>query len=102
MEAQTELETNQMKTYIDITDKIGPLWQPPQPREWPMYSYDRPSYMLWNSIANTLHERGWTETEIKQWLQSKSTRWALDGSLGDAIEKLGRDYGKLAEQLDES
>ena len=69
----------------DITDKIGPLYVAPEPPEWPMYSYDRPSYLLWNAIAKSLHERGASDDQIKEWLQSKEPRWALDGSLGDDI-----------------
>lgn len=84
-----------MKTkHIDITDKIGPLWRNPEEPAWPMYSFNGPSFMLWNAIANGLHARGWSNKQIKDWLQSKGARWALDGSVGDAIEKLGREYAK--------
>lgn len=74
---------------IDITMEIGQLGTD---CEWPMYSYNRPAYMLWNSIANALHKKGWTEPKIKAWLQSKNPRWALDGSLGDELEALGKKY----------
>ena len=72
----------------DISDKVGQLhgkdcWG--NDPEWPMYSYDRPAYILWNAIAKNLHSRGWSDEQIKAWLQSKNTRWALDFSLGDAI-----------------
>ena len=46
--------------------------------EWPMYSYSRPAYLLWNAIARELFAAGWTEARIKDWLQSKSTRRAQD------------------------
>ena len=81
---------------IDITGKIGDLFPSDKP-EWPMYSYSRPSYLLWNAIANGLHDRGWTEKRIKDWLQSKSPRWALDRDLGSAIEELGRKFSSSIE-----
>jgi hypothetical protein len=81
---------------IDITGNIGPL---AGDTKWPMYSYDRPAYMLWNAIADELYNRGRSLPKIKKWLQSKSTRWALDGDLGCEIEKLGRAYAqKVSEE----
>jgi hypothetical protein len=77
---------------MDITGKIGDLFQLSAPPEWPMYSFSRPSWMLWDAIANALHDKGWSDSKIKDWLQSRATRWALDGSLGDAIDELGRKY----------
>jgi predicted transcriptional regulator len=79
---------------MDITGEIGPLWQSSEAPEWPMYSYARPASILWNAIANELHARGWSEAQIKEWLQSKEPRWALDGALGDAIELIAREYVK--------
>jgi hypothetical protein len=85
-----------MKRRIDITDKIGSLYNGTKELpEWPMYSFDRPAYYLWNAIANGLHQRGWTEEQIKDWLQSKSARWALDGSLGESIEQLGAEFAAI-------
>ena len=85
---------------IDITDKIGQLYSlrgsrahPRHPLpEWPMYSYERPASILWNALANALHQRGWTEGEIRDWLQSKYARWALDGYLGEAILQIAESY----------
>ena len=80
---------------FDITSKVGELYyinSPENPAEWPMYSFDRPSRILWNAIGKRLAEKGWTENQIKDWLQSKQTRWALDSSLGDMIETVGRAY----------
>lgn len=76
----------------DITGKVGSLYPATHDIEWPMYSYDRPAYKLWNAIGKRLTEHGWTEGEVKAWLQSKDTRHALDGALGDAIEKLGAEF----------
>ena len=79
---------------IDITARIGSIHTPDERAEWPMYSYDRPAYILWNAIANVLHAKGWTEDEIKNWLQSKDARWALDFGLEESIEDLGRAYAE--------
>lgn len=84
-----------MKT-IDITGKIGPLGSD---CEWPMYSYNRAAYTLWNGIANGLKARRWTEKQIRDWLQSKSPRWALDGELGVSLEKLGMEFAKSCEKV---
>lgn len=84
-----------MADSYDITGKIGELYHintPDDPAEWPMYSFSRPSSILWNAIGERLTAKGWSEVQIREWLQSKDTRWALDGSLGDAIVKLGQDY----------
>jgi hypothetical protein len=79
------------KSYLDITGQIGPLY-PSNPPEWPMYAFNTPAYDVWNAIANVLFERGWTVLEIKGWLQSKSARWAMDGSLGEALVEAARNY----------
>lgn len=52
---------------------------------WPMYSFDRPAFTVWNALSRRLFERGWSDAEIRTWLQSKEARWALDGALGDAL-----------------
>lgn len=81
------------KDHYDLTAHIGPMCpELTEVAQWPMYSFDRPSTMLWNAIATKLHAGGWTDEQIKVWLQSKSTRWALDGTLGDRIAKLGDEY----------
>jgi hypothetical protein len=80
----------------DISGKIGPLFLNDKKPDWPMYSYERPGWMLWNAIAGRLHEKGWSDDEIRVWLQSKEPRWALDGELGDAIKAIGE---KFAETL---
>jgi hypothetical protein len=75
--------------FYDCTDLIGPH---DSDKPWPMYSYERPAYLVWNAIAGALHKRGWTDSQIKDWLQSKQARWALDGELGEAIQDLGDAY----------
>lgn len=78
---------------MDISSKIGQLYSKPQSEiEWPMYSFDRAAYTLWNAIANEFEKRGWSEQEILEWLQSKAARWALDGRLGELIEKAGVEF----------
>lgn len=75
---------------FDITDKIGTLQSDV---EWPMYSYDRPSYIFWNGVAKGLVKQGATMAEIKWWLQSKNSRWLLD-RMSDKIEDMGLKWGK--------
>lgn len=69
----------------DCTGKIGPLYADARTPEWPMFSFDRPSSIVWNAIAANLNKRGWSDQRIRDWLASKNTRWALDGSLGDEL-----------------
>ena len=81
--------------HYDLTCHIGPLWPERysnDPAPWPMYSFDRPAHILWNAIGAELFANGWTDDDIKSWLQSKGPRWELDGDLGDRIEALGKDY----------
>ncbi|HYT44021.1 MAG TPA: hypothetical protein VEP90_16905 [Methylomirabilota bacterium] len=80
---------------MDITGKIGPLWTIKSGSDWPMYSYERPAYIVWNAIANELHDLGWTDIQIKDWLQSKSPRWELDGQLGDILTRVVKKYAKV-------
>jgi hypothetical protein len=83
-------------TYVDITDRICQLTKEVRHDNdqglRPMYSFNSPAHMLWNSIANGLVARGWTEEQVFDWLQSKSARWALDGDLGEAVIELGMKY----------
>jgi hypothetical protein len=59
---------------------------------WAMYSYEAPAYTLWSAIAGAFHKRGWTDAQIRDWMQSKATRHAFDGSLGEAVIKLGEEW----------
>jgi len=77
----------------DLTGHVGPLYSFDRP-EWPMYSFDRPAYILWNAIGAELFANGWTDDEIKSWLQSKGPRYELDGELGDILEALGKLYAR--------
>ena len=79
---------------FDITDRIGPLPELNREAAWPMYFFNRAAYVMWNAIASELHDAGWTDAQIQQWLQSKLSRWALDGKLGTAIAQTGRDYAR--------
>lgn len=80
-----------MSEVFDWTVRMGPQSPLAQP-EIPMYSYERPAWIVWNAIAKTLHERGWSEPQIVEWLQSKQPRWALDSDLGDALVTAARDF----------
>lgn len=83
----------------DCTALIGELHPSTDKPEWPMYSYSRPAGMLWNALAAELNRKGWTDDEIREWLQSKHPRWALDGDLGDKLRDLGTEYAAKAEKL---
>ena len=75
---------------MDITGKIGPLYpQKGQDIEWPMYSFDRAAYLFWNGFAKGLAERGLSQNQIKNELQSKGVRWLMDQQEG-RLEELGR------------
>ncbi len=74
----------------DCTLHIGDLGSD---APWPMYSYDRPSSILWNSIAGSLYRAGWSDEAIKDWLQSKGPRCALDADLGELLKQIGKYYG---------
>lgn len=63
-----------------------------KPAPWPMYSFSRPANILWSAMAERLRQRGWTERKVKDWLQSKDTRWALDHDLGEALRMMGIRY----------
>lgn len=58
----------------------------------PMFSFDAPSHCVWTEIANHLLNRGWSEEKIKEWLQSKQARWAMDGELGDMLRTAAAEY----------
>ena len=75
---------------IDVTGKIGSLHD--KDSEWPMYSFDSPSYFFWQGVAQGLQEQGATEEEIQWWLQSKCSRWTLDG-MGQRIHRMGNEIG---------
>jgi hypothetical protein len=88
----------------DCTVFIGPLFPHlnGETPEWPMYSYDRPGSIVWNTIAANLNKRGWSDEKIKFWLQSKHPRWALDGHLGDLLEKVADAYATAMISDDQS
>jgi hypothetical protein len=80
----------------DFTGKLGPLYRSEEVPEWPMYSFSRVAYEFWNGFANGLLDRGLTEDEVKDELQSKGVRWLLDQH-GDNLESLGRRMARTYE-----
>lgn len=70
-----------------------------QTPEIPMYSFERPAYILWNGIYNGLRNRGWTDEEAREWLRSKHTRWLLDDVSGELLDMLGKFAAKSAEKV---
>lgn len=82
------------KQHRDISGDIGPLYDRREPVKVPMYSYDRPAYIVWQGVFNALLDQGKTEEQAIDILQSKHMRWALDGELSDILAKAGYDYAK--------
>lgn len=80
-------------SYFDISGKIGDLHH--LKPEWPMYSFHRPAHSFWNGLAGALHDKGWSDDEIRVWLQSKYPRHLLD-ERDDELAALG---AKMAEQI---
>lgn len=78
------------RTQRDISADLGNL---DSGRPIPMYSYERPAYIIWQGVYDGLRYKGLSHAKAVEWLQSKAPRWALDGSLGDAIRQLGFDLG---------
>ena len=54
----------------DLTGHVGPKFPQAVGTDWPMYSFDRPSTILWNAIGKTLFAGGWSDDKIREWLQS--------------------------------
>lgn len=82
----------------DISGKIGPMYDTTSGAEWPMYSFNGPSMTVWGTIAAALHERGWSDARVKEWLQSKAARWAMDMDLGEALIRTAREYAASIEE----
>lgn len=76
----------------DITGDIGPLYVE---CKVPMYSFARPSTLLWQGVYAGLREKGLTHRQAVDVLQSKAVRHMLD-SKGTTIERLGK---RLAKEL---
>jgi hypothetical protein len=77
----------------DCTGEIGQLGEDGM-CAWPMYSYDAPAYTVWNAIAATFNRAGWSDDQIRDWLQSKHARWAMDGELGAVLRAAGEAYAR--------
>lgn len=82
------------KTYRDISCDIGPLYPLHKNTEpkYPMYSYKRAAYSLWQGVFNALIDQGRTEEEAFDVLMSKHMRWALDGKLAEALQQFGYEF----------
>ena len=51
-----------------------------------MYSYERPAWVFWNAVMNSLiKNQGLTKEQALEWLDSKHARWMLD-QLEEVIE----------------
>ena len=58
------------------------------------YSYDRPAWIVANALINGFIEAGLTKEQAINLFYSKATRWALDGSLGEALTDVSYKLGK--------
>jgi hypothetical protein len=89
--------TEDRSTWTDYTAHFSQLFNEAGTAERvPMYSYERPAYLFWSAFMNGLRAAGYTEKQAIEWLTSKHARWALDGALGDEIEKLAFNYARKA------
>lgn len=61
---------------------------------WKMFSYERPACVVWNVIGQHMADKGYTVEQIKDWMQSKNPRWALDGDLGDVLRKTVKEWAE--------
>ena len=78
---------------IDITDisaTIGPLHCVNHDPQWPMYSYNCPASAFWQGLVDGLANEGFTDTQIKEVLQSKLMRWLFDGDGYDKVYTIGK------------
>lgn len=78
----------------DITSDIGDLYGHSTDPAVRMYSFSRPSRMLWQAVYDGLRAGGCTDAQAVEWLQSKAPRWLLDDSLGTALIELGHKTGR--------
>ena len=83
-----------------ISERIGPLYTSEKPAEITMYSYERPARIFWRGFIEGLANKGWTEQEIIEWLESKAARWMLDG-MDTELFDLGFTTAKDQEKLEE-
>jgi hypothetical protein len=82
--------------HFDASMHMGDLrmGEPAPAPEWPMYSYSRPSYMVWDAIGQVMIDNGMSVDQVKDWLQSKNPRYALDGTLGDVLVKAATEWAQ--------
>ena len=79
--------------YQDITRDIGQLFSK-TPAKYPMYSFDQAAYYFWQGVYEGMIDEGKTHDEAIKILQSKATRWLLDGKAGNDLMKFGRSLGR--------
>lgn len=74
----------------DITGDIGNLYAPSTGCVVPMYSFERPAFQFWQGVFDGLIDKGLSEAEAFEWLQSKDARHMLDGPTGEWLRGIGR------------
>jgi hypothetical protein len=78
-----------MKKFQDISGDIGDRVYNSDCSN-PMYSFSRPAYILWQGFYDGLRQRGLSHEQAMDEMQSKGTRWMLDGEASKKIERLGQ------------
>jgi len=77
----------------DITADIGPMY-PNNKATVPMYSFDRPAWILWQAVYDAMRAEGCSDEQAIAWLQGRGPRMELDGGLGDKVRVLGIEIGR--------
>ncbi len=72
-------------TFGEIPEQRAAVEAAAGPPECPMFGYYLAGSTFWNAFANTLRERGLSQTEVFAQMQSKGIRYMFDG---DSIEVL--------------
>lgn len=84
-----------IETQNDIGCDIGPLFGlvcGDKPK-YPMYSYERPTWLFWQGFYNKLLASGYTHVSAIELMQNSSVRHGLD-QFEDEIKEIGEKFAK--------
>ena len=81
----------------DIAYQVGDLYPELAEPGVPMFSFSRPSRILWQAVYDGLIARGWSDADAITWLQSRGPRHLLDGRAAGWLKDAG---SKIAEAAD--
>lgn len=76
----------------DITGEIGDLYKDQDPPKYPMYSFSRPAWIVWQAVYDGMLDNGFSHEKAMEVLASKHMRWALDGDLSDILKEAAYNY----------